>query len=421
MQKAKSFSISKHLVMEAWVRIRTNGGSAGIDNQTLSDFEKNLKDNLYRIWNRMSSGSYVPQPVKLVEIPKSDGRTRPLGIPTISDRIAQMVVVLTLEPKLEPIFHNDSYGYRPNRSAHDALGQARKRCWNFDWVIDMDIKGYFDNIDHELLFKALRRHTNNAWVLLYIKRWLEVPYATQKGEKIERLKGVPQGSVIGPLLANLFLHYVFDAWMQKNYPEVSFERYADDTICHCRTKQQAEMMKQIIEERLAICKLGLNESKTKIVYCKDANRNGVHENQQFDFLGHTFRPRAAVNKRGQFFLSFLPSISAKSRVRIGREMRNWWTTSRTDKNLRELSTSFNPCLQGWINYYGKFYKTGLHPLFERLNERLAIWVTKKYKRFKGHRSRAKVWLGRICKAFPDLFAHWKFGIKPPQNILSRTG
>jgi len=312
--------------------------------------------------------------------------------------------VLTLEPLMEPNFHNDSYGYRPNRSAHDALGQARKRCWTYDWIVDMDIKGFFDNIDHGLLLKALRRHTDNSWVLLYIKRWLVVPYETAKGERIERLKGVPQGSVIGPLLANLFLHYAFDAWMQKEYPDVPFERYADDTICHCSTKQQAELMKRIIQERLAKCKLELNESKTKIVYCKDANRKGLHENQQFDFLGHTFRPRAAKNKKGEYFVSFLPAISSKAKVRIGQTMRQWWTTSRTNKNLMELSVRFNPFIQGWINYYGKFYKTGLHPLFKRFNERLVIWVTKKYKRFKGHRSRAKAWLGKVCKSMPALFA-----------------
>lgn len=298
MQKAKSFDISKHLIMKAWVRIKSNGGSAGVDKQSILDFEKNLKDNLYRIWNRMSSGSYQPSAVKLVEIPKSGGGKRPLGIPTVSDRVCQKVAVMVLEPNLESIFHNDSYGYRPKRSAHDALSQARTRCWKYDWVVDMDIRGFFDNIDHDLLRKALLRHTDLKWVLLHINWWLVVPYETDKGERIERFKGVPQGSVVGPVLANLFLHYAFDEWMARNYPQTPFERYADDTICHCRTKHEAEVMKEIIKERLATCKLELNENKTSIVYCKDSNRKGNYDHKEFDFLGFTFRPRRAINKRG---------------------------------------------------------------------------------------------------------------------------
>jgi RNA-directed DNA polymerase len=421
MQEAKSFTISKHLVMEAWMRIKSNGGSAGIDKQSIEDFEKNLKDNLYRIWNRMSSGSYMPSAVKLVEIPKSGGGKRPLGIPTVSDRIAQMVVVRVLEPKLEPIFHNDSYGYRPRRSAHDALAQARERCWKYDWVLDMDIKGFFDNIDHDLLNKALLRHTDQNWVLLYINRWLVVPYETEKGEKIERHKGVPQGSVIGPILANLFLHYAFDEWMARNFSEIPFERYADDTICHCRTQQEAVKMKEYIKERLAACKLELNENKTSIVYCKDSKRKGNHEHYKFDFLGYTFRPRHARSKHGKRFVSFLPAISTKASKRIGEIMRSWWRTSRTDKSLKELAQMINPYLQGWINYYGKFYKTGLYKLLFRLNLRLTIWVTRKFKRFRNHMRRAKFWLGGICKSNPNLFAHWKFGIKLPQMKLRTTG
>jgi RNA-directed DNA polymerase len=285
----------------------------------------------------------------------------------------------------------------------------------------MDIKGFFDNIDHDLLNKALLRHTDHKWVLLYINRWLVVPYETDKGEKIERLKGVLQGSVIGPILANLFLHYAFDEWMARNFPEIPFERYADDTICHCHTQHEALRMKGIIKERLAKCNLELNENKTSIVYCKDSNRKENHEYIKFDFLGFTFRPRRAINKRGEYFLSFIPAISTKACKRIGETMRSWWTTSRTDKSLKEIAVMINPYLQGWINYYGKFYKTGLNQLFIRLNQRLSIWVTKKYKRFRGHRTRARQWLGEVSKSFPNLFAHWKFGIKPPQNVLRTTG
>lgn len=421
MQKAKSFTISKHLVMEAWMQIKSNGGSAGIDKQSIEDFEKNLKDNLYRIWNRMSSGSYMPSAVKLVEIPKSGGGKRPLGIPTVSDRIAQMVVVKVLEPKLEPIFHNDSYGYRPGRSAHDALVRARERCWKYDWVLDMDIKGFFDNIDHDLLNKALHRHTEQNWVLLYINRWLIVPYETEKGEKIERVKGVPQGSVIGPILANLFLHYAFDEWMARKYPEIPFERYADDTICHCRTQQEAVRMKEFIKERLAACKLELNENKTSIVYCKDSRRKGRYEHFKFDFLGHTFMPRQTQSKQGKRFLGFLPAISAKASKRIGETMRSWWITKRTDITLKDIAYWMNPYLHGWINYYGKFYKSELYKLLYRLNLRLINWVTKKFKRFRGQTRKAVSWLGEIYKSSPNLFAHWKIGLKPPHVKLGTTG
>ena len=300
-QVAKPFTIDKHTVMNAWKRVKENKGSAGIDNVSISDFEVNLGKNLYKLWNRMSSGSYFPEAVKLVDIPKSSGGTRPLGIPTVGDRVAQMSVVLLIEARMEAIFHPDSYGYRPHRSAHDAISQARERCWRYSWVLDMDISKFFDTIDHDLLMKAVERHVQEQWILLYIRRWLKVPYATDKGECIERVMGVPQGSVIGPVLANLYLHYAFDMWMSITHPNIPFERYADDTICHCKSLQEAESLKASIIDRFANCKLKLNEDKTRIVYCKDSKRCNEYEEISFDFLGYTFQPRAQRNKKWSSF------------------------------------------------------------------------------------------------------------------------
>ena len=278
--QSKPFCISKHVVLEAWRRVKANQGAAGVDKESISDVESNLKDNLYRLWNRMSSGSYLPPPVRTVSIPKAGGGERKLGIPTVMDRVAQMVVKMQLEPDLEPLFHEDSFGYRPFRSAHDALGKARKRCWDNDWVIDLDIKGFFYNIPHDLLLKAVRKHARERWVVLYIERWLKAPAQDEEGHQSERSKGTPQGGVISPLLANLFLHYGFDHWMAKHHPQTPFERYADDAIIHCRTRAQAEQLLEALRERLAVCGLELNLKKTRIVYCKDANRPRNHEHEK---------------------------------------------------------------------------------------------------------------------------------------------
>lgn len=353
MQKVKSFEISKHLVWQAYLRVKENNGSGGVDDIELEDFEKNLKDNLYKLWNRMSSGCYFPQSVRLVEIPKDGGGTRPLGIPTIEDRIAQQVVVMQLEPLVEPHFHNDSYGYRPGRSAHQALEVARKRCWRYDWVLDLDISKYFDTINHELLMKAVKRHTESKWVLLYISRWLVVPYMLKDGTVVQRDKGIAQGSNIGPVLSNLFLHYVFDEWMQRKHADIPFERYVDDAICHCRTEKHATDLKLSIAERFTECGLELSETKTKIVYCKDDDRRGKYLNEKFDFLGFTFRARRSKNRWGKYFVNFSPAISNKAKVKITRSMRCWQLRSRADKTIDDLARMFNKIIQGWINYYGK--------------------------------------------------------------------
>jgi group II intron reverse transcriptase/maturase len=373
----------------------------------MENFERNLKDNLYKIWNRLSSGSYFPPAVLRVEIPKSDGKIRPLGIPTIADRIAQMVVKRQLEPSLEKVFHPNSYGYRPNKSAIDAIGQARKRCWRNDWVLDLDIKGFFDNISHELMIKAVEKHTKDKWVLLYIKRWLKADVQMPDKRLVKSDKGTPQGGVISPLLANLFLHYAFDKWMERNFPNIPFERYADDSVCHCKSEAQAKMLKIALEERMKEVGLELHPDKTKIVYCKDTDRTNKYPNIQFDFLGYTFRPRKSKNRFGKHFINFTPAISNKAMKRITSVMREWKLQNRSDKSLEDLAYMFYKQIQGWINYYSHFYKSALNSLFQHLDERLSWWATRKFKKLRGHKARAREWLREIAQREPNLFPHWR--------------
>lgn len=406
MNEAKPFNIPKWLVWEAFKRVKANQGAAGVDGQSIAKFEEDLKSNLYKLWNRLSSGSYFPPPVRRVEIPKDDGGLRPLGIPTVSDRTAQMVVRMCLEPKLEPIFHEDSYAYRPRKSAIQAVGVARKRCWRSDWVIDLDIRGYFDNIDHDLCLRAVRWHTDCKWILLYVERWLKAPVQLKDGTVLSREKGTPQGGVISPVLANLFLHYTFDRWMSSHWPSVQFERYADDVIAHCKTEAQAQRVLESIRERMAQCKLELHPEKTKIVYCKDDDRRGSYPTEKFDFLGFTFRARRSKNRWGKHFVNFSPAMSNKAATRKRQEMRAWKLHDRSDKSLEDLSRMFNPILRGWMTYYGSYYKSGVYPMFRHLNRTLMRWATRKYKRLKGHRRRAEQWLGRIARKEPKLFAHW---------------
>jgi len=380
----RPFSISEQAVREAYERVKANKGSAGVDGESIEDFEKDAENNLYKIWNRMSSGSYFPPPVRTVEIPKSDGRKRKLGIPTVSDRIAQMVAKMYLEPKLEPHFHPDSYGYRPGKSAIQAVGVVRERCWRNDWVVDLDIKGFFDNLDHKQLMELLEKHTDCKWVCLYVGRWLKVPAQLQDGTIIERDKGTPQGGVISPLLANLYLHYAFDEWMQRNYPSIPFERYADDIIVHCKSERQAQWIKAKIEGQLEMFKLELHPEKTKIVYCKDDNRERSFPDEKFDFLGFTFRPRRSKNRWGEYFISFSPAVSGKAAKTIRQTLRGWRLHLRSDKSLEDFSRMINPTLYGWINYYGSYYMSALYPIFNQLDRILVKWAMRKYKRLKGH-------------------------------------
>lgn len=411
MTETKSFCISKRAVWDAWLKVKANRGAEGVDDVSIAQFEKGLKLNLYKIWNRMSSGTYFPPPVRIVKIPKSGGGERTLGIPTVGDRVAQMVLKLYLEPVVEPRFHRDSYGYRPRKSALDAVGVARKRCWQYDWVVDLDIKGFFDNIDHALMLRALRKHTDNPWILLYVERWLKAPAQQGDGSLVPRDKGTPQGGVASPLLANLFLHHVLDLWLTDNYPLCPFERYADDVVVHCRSEAEAQFIRRAIEERLQACKLEAHPQKTKLVYCRDSNRTEHHRPSSFDFLGYTFRPRKAVNRIGKHFVSFTPGVSAKAAKAIRAEIRRWQIHRKSDKSLEDLGSIFNPQIRGWIAYYGRYYKSALYPTFRLLNRRLVRWVRKKYKRRRFHRKATK-WLRAIARKEPGLFAHWSIGEFP---------
>lgn len=417
-QGAKPFKIDRWELYYAYRQVNENRGSAGVDNVSLERFNSGLKKNLYKLWNRMSSGSYMPKPVKLVLIPKSSGGSRPLGIPTVEDRIGQMLVVRAIEPTLDKIFHSDSYGYRPNRSAHDAIRRAKERCWQYAWVLDMDISKFFDSIDHGLLMKAVAIHVKEAWMLLYIRRWLKVPYQTADNILIERTRGVPQGSVIGPILANLFLHYSFDKWMQTHHPNIPFERYADDSVCHCRSKQEAESLYKELIERFKSCNLELNEEKTRIVYCKTSKRQEDYPNVTFDFLGHTFRPCKTMEKRThKVFTGFQPNISKKAKNRIKETMRSWNFKSKTQTPLDCIAQMVNPVLRGWINYYGKYGGKSFYGIFKYFDTLLARWAKSKYKKFRNKPLYVVCkWLGNIADRNP-LFIHWQMGYKPTKGQI----
>jgi RNA-directed DNA polymerase len=407
---AKSFEIAKHEVVQAYKRVKAKGGAAGADGVSLGQFERDLKRNLYRIWNRMSSGSYFAPVVKRVEIPKADGKTRPLGVPTVADRIAQMVVKQRLEPELEPIFHADSYGYRPGKSAKDAVGKARKRCWKQDWVLDLDIQGFFDNLDWRLLLKAVRKHAPVAWVTLYIERWLRADVLMPDGTVQKREKGTPQGGVISPLLANLFLHYAFDGWMKRHHPEVLFERYADDIICHCDSQAQAQALRAELQSRLAECGLQLHPEKTKIVHCADSHRPDQGRPCRFDFLGFTFKPRSAGG-RGGVFTTFSPAVSDKALTAMRQEVRSWSLSRRGSQSLGQLRAEIEPKVRGWVNYYGAYRPSTLYRALRVLDEHLVIWARRKYKRMQKHRNRAWEWLKGLQLREPRLFPHWWSAIR----------
>jgi RNA-directed DNA polymerase len=407
IEGTKPYEIDKDMVYQAWLRVKANGGAAGVDGQRVEDFERKLEGNLYKLWNRMSSGSYHPKPVRLCPIPKVGGGERVLGIPTVTDRVAQMVGVLYGEPSIEPHFHPDSYGYRPGKSAQEAVGVARKRCWRYDWVIDMDIRSYFDSIDHQRLLLAVERHIKQKWLLLYIERWLKTPGVWGGGEEVQRDRGTPQGGVISPLLANLFLHYAFDEWMRREFQTVPFERYADDIIVHCTTKKQAYFVQEGIRRRLEKCGLQLHPEKTRIVYCKDDQRRDGHEHTKFKFLGFEFRPRFIKNQNtGQYFVGFTPAVSPDARRSMSRAIRDWQLTSCTTMSLEDVARMINPVVRGWLNYYGAYCRSALNPIVHQIQLALSRWAMHKYRWLQRRQVESLRWLDKVRKAKPALFAHW---------------
>ena len=404
--KVRSFDISKRLVFEAWEKVRENRGAPGVDAVSILEFGNDERNNLYKLWNRMSAGSYMPGPVRAVEIPKDHGAgVRVLGVPNVVDRIAQTAAARLLEEQLELIFHADSYGYRPGRSALDALAVTRRRCRSQGWVVDLDIRAFFDSVPHDLLLKAVARHTDLRWVLLYIERWLKAPMLMTDGTLVAREKGTPQGSPISPLLANLFMHYAFDRWMDREYPGCPFERYADDVVAHCDSEQQARNLRAAIATRLGTLGLELHPDKTKIVYCKDANRRRDSEHVSFDFLGYTFRGRTVLGRRG-LFVGFNPAMSDKATKTVTAKIRAWHLNRRSDTALSGIAHDINPHVRGWIGYYGAFYRSKLHTIAWRIDQHLVRWAMQKYKRLRGRTLRAWAWLEAVRRHQPKLFAHW---------------
>lgn len=409
--ETKSIPISRQMIWQAYKKVKANKGSAGVDEVSMEAFDADRSHHLYKLWNRMASGSYFPPPVKEVEIPKKDGKTRKLGIPTIADRVAQMAIKDYLEPRFEAIFSIHSYGYRPNKNAHQALTAVRENCWKYDWVIDLDIKGFFDNICHDKLMKAVHKHVPENWVCMYIQRWLNMPVQMKDGNiKEKQGKGTPQGGVISPLLANLFLHYAFDKWLELNATTVKYVRYADDAIIHCKSKAHAERVLSRLLQRMKACELELHPEKTKLVYCRDFKRQGTFKTVKFDFLGYSFQPRTAKSKHtGKLFLGYDCAISISSRKRLADKLEELDIINMSFKSIVGIAQKLNPYIRGWINYYGKFRGYELSKVFYLLRCRLVRWARKRYKRYRHSLSKAYRWLDRVRKQYPYLFYHWQLG------------
>jgi len=410
LQIGKTIPIEYEWVVQAYQKVRQGGKASGIDNESWTDFEKQTDRNLYVIWNRLASGSYYPQPLREVEIPKKDGRKRKLGIPTLRDRIAQQVVKEYMEARIDKTFHKNSYGYRPLKSTHQAIEEVRQNCYKQDWVIDMDISSFFDEIDHELMLRAVSHVMEEKWVKMYIERWLKMPVQQSDGSlKQKQGKGTPQGGVISPLLANLYLHFTLDAWLSKHYRSVSFVRYADDIIIHCKSKEEAEEVLKAVKERLAEVKLRIKEEKTSIIYCKDYRRKEKQEKVKFDFLGFSYQPRGRKSKvDGKLFMAFTAEISQTSQKKIKGEIRSAKIWSYTQIEISEIAKHFNPKIRGWINYYGIYSKRSLRNVMMIIERKLMKWISKKYK-INGYRKTVKK-LKMIKQGNPKLFYHWQIGL-----------
>jgi group II intron reverse transcriptase/maturase len=404
--QGKSHDIPKQLIWAAWIKVKSNGGAAGADGVTIERFEARLADNLYRLWNRMSSGSYFPGPVRAVEIPKKGG-TRVLGIPNVIDRVAQTAAVLVVEPNVEKVFHDDSYGYRPGRSPIDAVRVCRQRCFQRDWVVDLDVKAFFDSVPWDLMLKAVARHTDHLWVLLYVERWLKAPMLMPDGTLTQRVKGTPQGGPISPLIANIFLHYGLDMWMAREHPTVWFERFADDVVVHCVTERQARQVQDAIGRRLAEIGLLMHPDKTRIVYCKDYKRHQEFEQVSFTFCGYMFRPREAFDKaRRKSYTGFMPAVAPGKLTDMSRKAASWRLHRRTNSTLDDLAEVANPVLRGWLNYFTAFYPSAVIPIGKRVDRHLMRWARWKYKRLKPSEDRARTWLQGVRQRSPGLFTHW---------------
>jgi RNA-directed DNA polymerase len=408
--EGKPFDIPKQLVWEAYRLVKANKGAPGVDKQSLDDFESDLRDNLYKIWNRMSSGTYFPPPVRAVEIPKPHGGgVRILGVPTVADRVAQTAAARALEARTESIFHEDSYGYRPRRGALDAVAKCRLRCQKKNWVLDLDVQKFFESVDHDLMVRAVEASTTHEqrWVVLYVRRWLKAPLQLPDGTIQARDRGTPQGSAVSPVLANLFMHYAFDTWLEREFPTVEFERYADDAVVHCVTERQALQVRDALAGRMEQVGLRLHPDKTKIVYCKDGNRPGSHEHESFTFLGYQFRARSVRSKSGVMFTAFTPAISPEALKKISGEVRSWRIHARTRHGLQELADRINPVVRGWMTYYGRFTPAALYALLRRINGYLVRWARKKYRRLAPFK-RAKRWWDDLVARNRRLFAHWQW-------------
>lgn len=404
--RPRPYGISKRMVLEAYRRVKANRGAAGIDGESLAMFEADLSRNLYKLWNRMSSGSYFPPPVKQVQIPKKQGGVRILGVPTVADRIAQQVVVGRIGADLFGVFHPDSHGYQLGKSAADAVAVTRKRCWEYDWVVEFDIRRAFDELDWSLLRKAIAKHVKDTWCLLYIERWLTAPAVSPDGQLVQRDKGVPQGSIIGPVLLNLFMHYAFDEWMRREHPQNPFARYADDAVAHCQSESEAKALLAAIEGRLKECKLEMHPEKSGIVYCKDGTRKKVYPNVMFTFLGFEFRPRSTKTRNGKLWTGFLPAVSAAAKKRMRDKIREWDIPRQTSVSLNELAKRYNHHLRGWLTYFSRFRKSATHEICDYFDQTLMRWARRKYRKLAGKWQRSECWLKSIRDKQPRLFVHW---------------